>query len=350
VLAFVALLAFALLGMAALTTDLGLASARQSHLETAADALALEAWREQARFEHGRTSCDEPRLEACVADAVAAMRENVLETRNDTDDAEVDLGPSPVSPPSVSRCGASCWAVCVEQAIPLLFGQGTLVSFQGASLRGLRDTRAGGTLLAGDGSPVSGALRTRGVPIGADVRAEARPALAVGRPDPDRAFPGRAPFALALGEWLPDFSARLDVEDDGTLTLAGREVGQLLGVVDGYRAGSRLDPAPGGAPLPSEELLAYVPLFASVSGARVVAGFGFARAAFEEGGSRLRVTRLPSQLALTNATASPRALCRREEEESGACAAELSPLPANADALLLTAPVLRRGSLCTESS
>ena len=321
-LALVAALAFSLFSMAALTVDLGLAAAEQNRLEVAAEAAAMGMLREQARLEYelarGRLSEDDLRC----ATTVAACIEELASSRGEKLAREV-LG-SPASPDNtpvpeiplelgelrfrLERCGTDCGEVLVDRAIPLFFGQASLIGFEGSSLRQIRESRNQGKLLVGDGLPAQGALRAKGIPIGSRVRAEAFPVVRIGLRQEGSDLPGRAPFALRLDAWLElaNDSPALELQGED-LTLGPEVVGRLINGSAGLVAGAQLGALTPGVPIPPEDLqgsyLAYVPLTVN----EVVVGFGYARLEFPIV-SQFVVRRLGDRLAPGNASASPRFL------------------------------------------
>ncbi len=343
-LALVGALAFALLSMAALTTDLGLAASEQSRLEVAAEAAALGAVREAARLEldlaTGALSRSDlrcaPTPEACIEALAAASgrraaNEVVGEAGPPRAGTEVDLGPGDVQI-GLTKCGDTCWEAGVERAVPLLFGQGSLVGFQGSSLRSLLDAREQGSALVGDGRPVAGSLRARGIPIGSVVRAEARPAVRIGLPEVRSRLPGRAPFAMTLQAWrdfLFDEVPRSFRVDGLDLLLGPLVVGRRLGASTGLQAGVPLGSDGTAVPLASPSpYVAYVPLTEN----GIVVGFGYA-AIEAGGGSSLVLRRLASRVAPGNASASPRFLVGASDMAS--------VFRAGAESVVLRAPVPR---------
>ena len=328
----VGLLAVALLGMAALSVDLGFAFAQHQRLETVADAMARAALREEARlrFERvrrvatpGRFGCA-PIREACIdqnvldSAPVGAVDDIVLDVPDDaTDwppDPDVDLGPTAVSV-RLTPCGAPepmCWQATVEQATPLLFGQGSMLGFEGSSLRARRANEERGSLLPVGPPNMAGPLRTNGIPIRAVSVATTRPAIRVGRLDNGAGLPGQAPFLLELDDWSMHFPVSafqpVVVEGDGTLTLPDvGTVGRRIGPTDALLAGRALRNGPPDSLVgPQNPYHAYVPL---VDENEIVVGFGFASviaSGDELTGYTLQVERLREQLAPGNASASPR--------------------------------------------
>ncbi len=321
-LALVAALAFAMFSMAALTVDLGLAAAEQNRLEVAAEAAAMGMLREQARLQYeldrGRMSEEDFR---CAA-TVSACIEEMASSRGESLAREVLGSVASVDAPSggdiplelgelrlrLESCGAGCGEVLVDRAVPLFFGQASLIGFEGSSLQELRDARDQGKLLVGDGLPAQGALRAKGIPIGSRVRAEAFPVVRVGLREEFSDLPGRAPFALRLDAWreLTASSPPLELQAEDVL-LGPEVVGRLVNGSSGRAAGVQLGALVPGLPVPGEDLqgsyLAYVPLTVN----DVVVGFGYARIDFSIA-NRLIVRPLGDRLAPGNASASPRFL------------------------------------------
>ncbi|MAJ61389.1 MAG: hypothetical protein CBC48_16430 [bacterium TMED88] len=356
-LAFVAVLLAGLLGMAALTIDLGHATMQQQRLESFADASSMVALRKEAllRFNLARDALQLGRLgcvdadtsaarEACIENwvqsptQVEAVYKEVLPDESDRgqglDGAQVALGPRG---PEFRRlsCGPFCWRTEASQRIPLLFGQGSSLRFNEGSFGAMMDARARGQVLVEDDGQRPASLRTQGIRIKADTRAETRPVVRVGSPvsgplnqnaaEPLQAasalrldaVPGRAAFALELEAWRrAGGGGRLVLIENGTGSLAqgGEEQapGRRLMNGEALRAGLLLtgdgeDEA--WTPLQDAEG-AYIPLFVPVSETgeelELVVGFGLAKVDWSEGLQTLTVTRLESQLAPANATASPR--------------------------------------------
>ena len=183
----------------------------------------------------------------------------------------------------------------------------------------MMDARARGQVLVEDDGQTPASLRTQGIRIKADTRAETRPVVRVGSPvsDPlnqNALVPGRAAFALRLSAWRQARGGgRLVLIENGTASLAqgGEEQapGRRLMNGEALRAGLLLigdgeDEA--WTPLQNAEG-AYIPLFVEVSETEeLVVGFGLAKVDWSEGLQTLTVTPLESQLAPGNATASPR--------------------------------------------
>ena len=331
-----AVLMFSLLSLAALSGDLGLAAAQQNRLEMAADSVAMAAARAEARIHHdlelGLLSSDQAE---CARDAECRRSQlvppqalslayqilGVVEPGQlEAPDADVELRPGAIRT-QLDACSTSddpCWSARVDQAIPLFFGQGSLIGFQDSSLRELRDARDAGTILVGDGAPRAGSLRARGVPIGAISRAAGRPVVRVGLPQPLQSrFPGRAPFALSLDTWRERLEDGLPqaLEVDGqNLLLSTDVVGRRIGGSLGLCAGTRLSSGsacPGEQPESGEEslftagpYLAYAPLYDQ---SELVVGFGYVRVEASNS-SQLTLRRLRVRTAPVNASASPRGL------------------------------------------
>jgi len=362
VLALIGVLAFAMLSLAALTTDLGLAASEQLRLEVAAEAAALAALREEARLEYELArgealSRDEllcaPTPEACVSQLAhsrgLALADRMLgATGSSGEEVEVDLGPGDVRHRLVS-CGEGCWEAAIDRSTPLLFGQGSWLGFQGGSLRALRDARDRGSVLPRGEPPVEGALRTRGIPIGGVAGATARPAVRVGPFVEASGLPGRAPFALTLDAWrdLDGLSQPLEVDGLDLVSPPDDRVGRRIrGGGAGLRAGEPLEPgAPPGAPAASLEragppsgsgYVAYVPLTEEGRVEGIVVGFGHARVEVVVDGTgrtALVVQRLVARVAPGNASASPRFIAGTE--------GIASVLAARTEDALLQAPVPR---------
>jgi len=319
VLPLIAVLAFALFGMASLATDLGMAAAQQSRLEVAAEAGALAAFREEARLRYAAAlagprsdaNCDDPTtLEECVRSRAErrgrATAERVLaQLPTEGEPVDVDLGPSAAAL-RVERCALlaqSCWEVAADQAVPLLFGQGSMLSFQGSSLRDVRETSAAGSLLPPGAEPVAGALRERGVPIGSLSRVEGRRVVRVGPSRAGSGLPGRAPFAidaLSYGDsalWPLDGGPR-------AFALDGVEGRTLVDPEAGRQVGDPINPLSGPLPAGLSGLAFYVPL---LSGDTVI-GYGLARLR-SSAGLEVVLERLPDTVtAPGNASASLRSL------------------------------------------
>ncbi len=363
-LAFVALLAFALLGMAALTIDLGFAAMQQLRIESAAESAALIAHHTEARIRFGVErgailpevlDCAETR-EDCIVELSRAAAEptirSVLGEPEETDEEarspdEVDLGPSELDPGPgfgnlLESCGEHCWEAWVEQAVPLLFGQASMLGFEGGTLGEMLEARSKGSLLVDDGGgPRAGALRTAGVPIDALVRVESRPALRIGLAQPAVALPGRGPFALNVVSWAADFQVDVPVRLDadateislrGTTTAIGRRIG---GAMEGLEAGRVLalpsTPLPLGAP--GDDFYAYIPLLDGP----VVIGFGFARIEVIND-SAMQVSRVDMRVAPGNASAALRHLV---DPEILARVEDLLAAQSTHSGVLLQAAVLR---------
>ena len=321
-LALVAALAFALFSMAALTVDLGLAAAEQNRLEVAAEAAALGMLKEQARLEHelalGRLSEDDLRCAATVPACIqqlASVRGERLAREVLGSPASTQGAPAGEIPLELGElrlrlesCGTDCGQAYLDRAIPLFFGQASLIGFEGSSLRDLQETRNQGKLLVGDGLPAKGALRAKGIPIGSRVRAEAFPVVRVGLREEASGLPGRAPFALRLDAWrsLGDESPPLELQAE-ELLLGPEVVGRLVNASAGLVAGAPLGPLEPDVPIPAQDLegsyLAYVPLTVN----EIVVGFGYARLEFGLP-NQFVVRPLGNRLAPGNATASPRFL------------------------------------------
>ena len=161
-------------------------------------------------------------------------------------------------------------------------------------------------MLVGDGTPVAGSLRARGIPIGGVVRAEARPAVRVGLPEPGSGLPGRTPFALTLEAWrgLGRGSQRFEV-DGLELLLTPAVVGRRIGGSAGLRAGHRLGTGGELEPLSRPDShLAYVPLVEDLTEDGIVVGFGYAEVESADE-TELVLRRLEARVAPGNASASP---------------------------------------------
>ena len=353
-LALVAVLAAALLGMAALTIDIGSAAMQQQRLESFADASAMTALREEARVRFAlardtsvvsdpegcngnrgqeRQSCiDGLVAAAAVVDAVDDL---VLQTQTVSaqNAGEVSLGPRPAvgGPMPCEASNPRCWQTEIVQAIPLLFAQGSTLGFEDGTLRAMMESRDQGDVLAESDLEAAPTLRTQGIPIRARSRVETRPVVRVGAEEIPltqsdvgalQFIPGRAPFALRLDVWnslpqgLSGGGLLLEVDNsDGSLARVGESavgglavVGRRLGEREALRAGQVLSGALGWTAL-TDSRGAYVPLFVVLEGSNqeLIVGFGFADVTVDLGSAlRVTVTPLGSQLALGNATASPR--------------------------------------------
>ena len=372
-LALIAVLLAGLLGMAAMTVDLGHATMQQQRLEGFADASATMALREEARLRFAlaqdasllsRLGCQDTdnaaAREACIlawvqsSSGVAAVYDAVLPRESDRDigqsNADVALGP-----PLPQGCGAFCWRTEALQRIPLLFGQGSNLGFEEGSFQAMMEARERGELLAEANSQTPPSLRSQGIPIKADSKAETRPVVRVGlNPDPNNEnslIPGRAPFALRLAVWsqvspgggfilLEDGSGALLRQNDPDPAPAGRRLGNR----EALRAGENL----GNGPTDNVDWSAredaagaYVPLFVETAtpGQELVVGFGFAKVEVQETLQTITVTRLESQLAPGNATASPRLWVSGSTEITQRISEVLALRGDNSD--LLQAPVLQ---------
>ena len=384
-LALVAVLAAALLGMAAMTVDIGYATMQQQRLEAFAEASAMAALREEARVRFAMDrdpsmfsglECDKgTQLESCIDSRVASatvvegMYGLLLpgETGASTglDGAEVSLGPSaPIGGPR--PCDAAnprCWESEIVQSLPLLFAQGSMLGFEDGTLREMMQARADGDVLAENQLELEPTLRTQGIGVRGVSRVETRPVVRVGAEEVPLAesvngtpyfLPGRAPFALRLDVWnsVPQgFSGpglRLQVNnDDGLLSRIGEAdvgvTGRRLGDGEALRAGqilvgsvdwTALSPSPG----------VYVPLFVVLEGSNeeLVVGFGFADVAVDvQGGLQITVTPLGSQLSLGNATASPRLWVQGEGGDEVVQRIDTVLALRENDGLFLHAPVFR---------
>ena len=351
-LALIAVLAAALLGMAALAIDIGYAAMQQQRLEVFAEASAMAALREEGRFrfELARAAslglepnCEAgAQREACVNDSVQssefveAVHALVLESggsESESQQAEVSLGPaSPVGGPRPCELEAGpCWQTEVTQSLPLLFGQGSMLGFEEGTFGAMMDARERGDVLVDSSLEARPTLRTQGIGIQSVARVETRPAIRVGAEErligpggdlESRLLPGRAPFALRLGVWqdlLRSDSGTvlvLEVDDsDGSLSIPvlGQPnvrvtAGRRLADGDALRAGQVLVGQNEWSALESR-VGAYVPLFVTTeaNNEELVVGFGFAEAEVGSGTPLLiSLTPYRSQLGPGNATASPR--------------------------------------------
>lgn len=344
-LAFVAVLFAGLLGMAALTIDLGHATMQQQRLESFADASSMVALRHEAllRFQlalnpsrlsewgcsnpdtpTGRDTCIEDRVQSStqVSAAYAAVLPNESDRGQGLAGAEVSLGPSrPEGRPL--PCGALCWQTQAAQRVPLLFGQGSNLRFNPGDLSAMMDARARGQVFVENDGQALPSIRTQGITIKANTRAETQPVVRVGSPVTGTANqsglpPGRAPFALELNAWrLAGVGGSLVLIENGTGTLAGagssqNPPGRRLLNGEALRAGLALAGTDNGqeeawTPLQDADA-SYVPLFVKLdeTDEELVIGFGFATLDWAENLQTLTVTPLESQLAPANATASPR--------------------------------------------
>ena len=346
--ALVAVLAAALLGMAALTVEIGYATMQQQRLESYAEASAMAALREEARvrFVLARdasaltgSDCEEgDERESCIDAQVAssivvnAVQGLVLEPGSMPSSNEVEVSLAPHAPVGGPRpCELSnprCWETEVVQALPLLFAQGSMLGFEDGTLRAMIDSRDQGDVLAESSLEARPTLRTQGIGVRGVSRVETRPVVRVGAEEiplsqsgagtPDF-VPGRAPFALRLDVWnsvpqgLSSTGLRLRVNDaDGSLSRLGEAevgvIGRRLADGEALRAGQLLVGAGGWTAL-TPSAGAYVPLFVVLEGSseELIVGFGFADVAVDTGaGLQVTMTPLGSQLSLGNATASPR--------------------------------------------
>lgn len=317
----VAVLMFVLVGFAALTTDLGLAAVQQSRLEVAAEAAALASFREDARQRYAlamgaTTGCgseaDAPAIAACIDAATKAAGEAVArrvmaQPPNDASTVDVAMGPTAVRSELVVCAPAPCREWRAVQAVPLLFGQGSAIGFQGSDWLAMMERRDEGSLLDPDAAPTVGSLRERGVPVGGVARVASRPVVRVGpsppspptgpgEPGEPPALPGRAPFALdalSFAEWFAGGGTRTFVLDD----VEGRAI---VDPEAGFAAGG-IVAAAGGVAL-TEPLRVgaayYVPLLVD----DVVVGFGLARVV---GVGPLGTDVTLRRLALSNRTVAP---------------------------------------------
>ena len=342
----VALLAFALFGFAALSTDLGLAAAQQNRFEAAAEAGVLAAFREEARagFEYevsgALPACPAATAsspEDCIRDAARRAGLRVMAQVLDPPNAaagtpapgNIDPSPGPRSL-DLADCGDACWQATADQALPLLFGQGSLLGFEPGALRDMRNLRDAGTLLTPGANPspdpsqprFAARMRTQGIPVGGEARAEPRPALAVGRPV--AALPGRADFALDASEYVAVLPSDGASAPGSSFTLIG------LRNDEGHRVGEAI-PLGQAVALANRDEPMYIPLLDG----NVVVGFAYADVTASASTSTLiRITRLPVQLpsagsqtaaiAVGNASASMRVL---DSVQRGRYAARSAGLP-----------------------
>jgi len=319
VLPLLATLAFVLLGFASLVTDVGMAAMQQSRLEVAAESGALAAFRAEAGFRYEAAlggplladGCDQGMaFEACAlalgrARGRAAADRVLDQSSSEQPPPEVDLGPEPASV-RIAQCegvAEVCWEAEAEQAVPLLFGQGSLLGFQGSSLRDMNDTLAAGSLLPPGAGPAPGALRERGIPISGASRVELRRVVGVGPFRAASGLPGRAPFAL---DALAYANPALWPAEGGARTFAvdGTEGWVIADPGAGLRVGDQVALLP--VPLPSDvpQLAYYVPL---LSGDAVI-GYALARV-LASSGTEVILERLPASVAAPgNASASLRLL------------------------------------------
>jgi len=353
VLPLVAALAFVLLGFASLATDMGMAAAQQGRLEVAAESAALAAFRAEARFRYGAAlggprsadGCDQGMTFEACAQALGRARGRATADRvlaqpsAGQPTAEVALGPGPASV-RIAQCegvAQMCWEAQADQAVPLLFGQGSLLGFQGSSLRDMNDTLAAGSLLPRGVEPVPGALRERGVPISSASRVELRRVVGVGPFRAASGLPGRAPFAIdALAYANPAFwpaagGAR-------TFAVDGTEGWTIVDPEAGLRIGAQISLIP--VPLPSDvpQLAYYVPL---LSGDAVV-GYALARV-LASSGTEVVLERLPASVAAPgNASASLRLLESEQIDRYRSAVGALSEsAAAEVGGVLVQAAVLR---------
>ena len=194
-LAFVAVLLAGLLGMAALTIDLGHATMQQQRLESFADASSMLALRHEARLRFdlarnpsllsewgcsnpdtptGRDSCIEDRVQSSTQDW-AAYNEVVLPDESDRDPglpgAEVNLRPSRPEGRPLPSCGALCWRTEAAQRVPLLFGQGANLRFKPGDFSAMMDARARGQVFVENDGQTLPSIRTQGITIKANTQA-----------------------------------------------------------------------------------------------------------------------------------------------------------------------------------
>jgi hypothetical protein len=347
----IAAVAFALFAMAALSVDLGLAAVQQARLETAAEAAAAVALREEARMLHELAlerlpdeDADCAREPECreqrAREAALALDDELLAAASvDPPTAEIRHDATRVRRSLDGSCGEGCWSTRLEQAIPLLFGQASLLSFEGTSVQELLEARSDGALLDPDSVPGSGPLRSGGVPVAGAGRSEAHPALRVGAAvSAPRELPGRSAFALEIDYWtaLPaDATQVLEVDGERLVPVSGAPaVGLLLARGTGYVVGEILRET--FVPEERGSGPAYVPLYdPEFAEGRLLVGFGSARIDASDP-ARVGVTRLAARVAPANASASPRGLSGVGDRIEPVLRAQ----QAAAEALLL-APVLR---------
>lgn len=331
-LAFAALLLFAILGIAALNVDMGLAFGSKARLESAAETLALERSRLGATLGAGTGEPvdEESELRGLLQSLIASSPRDPSSSPG----GGGGTSPLPIEGPVLSNDGG----VALSRRIPLLFGMAAVPSrdAEGLSLRQLREARESGT-----GLLESGGLRGRGLAPGARARAQLRPVLRVGFPQPvpfGGSVPGLADVALELAALrdpltgAPSLPTRLDVDAaSGDLRRngpTGPVVGQVIAhpandpscladrvVCRGWRVGDTLGFTPG---LPAVSGRAYVPVYVSVLDAlpcnRVV---GYVSATLSMAGTTLQLgPPVPGQVP-ENVSAVPHAFDPAGEE--GAC-------------------------------
>ena len=279
-LALVAVLAAALLGMAAMTVDIGYATMQQQRLESYAEASSMAALREEARVRFAMArdpsmltglDCDKgAQFEACIDDQVSSapvveavhglLLPGQAEGTPTLNGADLALGPgAPVGAPRPCEgTNPRCWETEIAQSLPLLFAQGSMLGFEDGTLREMMQARTDGDLLADNQLELEPTLRTRGIGVRGVSRVETRPVVRVGAEEiPLSAsengtsyfLPGRAPFALRLDVWtsipqgLSGSGLQLQVNnEDGSLS----RLGETEVAITGRRLGE-------GEALPDEE-------------------------------------------------------------------------------------------------
>lgn len=353
---FVALLLFALMGIAALNVDMGLGFGSSAHMESLAETLALE----RARSGAGDIEGEEAELRILLDSMVTPPP------------AEGSPPPGiarpsfslPIEGPALGAGGE----VGLSRRIPLLFGMAAVPTrdaegVEGLSLGRLREARA-----SGNGMLESGGLRGRGLAPGARARTWERPVLRVGlpqvRPSGER-VPGLADVAL---EWtavaglfaLPESPPLRVDEESGELQLPGPEaavVGHVLRHRDNHDEPCQGRACPGwrvGDPLRFREGVRP-----AVSGPAYVAVYrcdrvlGYVGAALELLNDRTVVVMRPSTSTRVaeNASAVPdpsAPVAEGSDDEGGDCAFGLAEVRELAEAESL--PLLRVAGLGRDES
>ncbi len=330
---FIAVIVLVMLSMASLAVDIGFASVQQLRLEALAEASAATSARIDAtvRYAHLEPNpvsalsfdCGVEGRDRCIDDLVYPRADEMEDEIAPSPEsvgpigADITFGPGRLVQNINSDCGDGCWEVAAEQAVPLAFGQASMLSFEESSLANLVDARDSGSNLVGDGSPRAGSLRSFGIPITSRVRAEGRPVVRIGRAEPN-VMPGRAPIAIFLSAWEGEFESTtpptpvvVDIEDDDlSVGSPPRDVGQRIGGErNGMRAGvDLLDETSDPLEESTNPYYAYVPLLDDEEEeTQLVVGFGFAQIEFESE-ERIHVTRYDRFMAPVNASASARHL------------------------------------------
>lgn len=310
VLVLFVLLAFGLMGLAAVVLDVGLARLSQRQLQSAADAAALEGvrWRDERTDEQRRQAALElarlsfegtgtPRLEltggvgdlnalqtlagAGLLDPTAALQLNLdnaphgdLVVGNYFDTGNQDYDPA--TPRDENAAYQRRDFVPAQDGTAVLARLRRTNDFQGLDrVDGVSSSGPPLPLLFGRGSTIQAAdpsagysPRHHGLSVRATAIADARPVLTVGRHDAALSLPGVTPFALSRATWNALGAGTVSV------TLDGVENFFLAPPAGALTVGTALTPAAEGE---VNEWTRYVPLHDTVAGQVRVVGFGHVR-------------------------------------------------------------------------